>query len=89
MYFNILELRAVHLAYQAFLPLIWSRHIQLFFDNIAAVVDINNQGSAKSSSLCSSSIPIWNWFIKHQVTLQAMYFLCAKSSDRHTQQDSE
>lgn len=60
----MLELRAVHLVCQAFLPLHRSCHIQFFSDNIAAVVYIKKQGSTKSPSLCSESIHLWNWCIR-------------------------
>lgn len=72
-YIKVLELRAVHFVCQAFLPLIWSRHVQLLSNNISALVYINKPGSAKSPSLCSEYIHLWNWCTKHHVMLQVTY----------------
>lgn len=47
----LLELRAVHLAWKAFLPLLHSLHIQIMTDSNAAVVCINKQGGVRSRLL--------------------------------------
>lgn len=77
---NMLELRAVLLICQAFLPLLRLCHIQFLSDNIAAVVYIKKQGGTKSLSLCSESIHLWNWCIKHHITLQATYLSGTQNS---------
>lgn len=80
MHINILELRAIHLACQTFLPIIRSWHIQLLSNNMTAVVYIKKQSSTQSPSFCVKAIHLWNRCPRHGVTLHAVHLLGTSSS---------
>lgn len=48
-----------------------SQHIQLLSDNMTAIVYINRQNGAQSSSLCTGAIHLWNWCLG--VTFHAIH----------------
>lgn len=68
---HILELRAVCLACKVFLAVIHSLHIQLMSDHPG----LHEQGEVRSLLLCLEAVRLWNWCIRHKVTLQVAYLL--------------
>lgn len=80
MQINILELRAVCFACWAYLPFIHSHRIQPLSNNMTAVVYINKQSMARSSSLCMNAILLWNWSLRHRVTVYAIHLLGTSNS---------
>lgn len=70
---NVLELRAVHLALQHFLPYLEGRHVLVRSDNISAVSQINHQGGTRSARLLWVTQDLLNWAASRLASLRAMY----------------
>ncbi|XP_062372037.1 uncharacterized protein LOC134059609 [Sardina pilchardus] len=70
---NVLELRAVHRALQAFLPLLGGRHVLVRSDNVSTVSHINHQGGTRSAQLLQASWDLLLWAAPRLASLRAMY----------------
>ena len=70
---NVLELRAVYLALQQFLPFLRGRHILVRSDNTSTVCHINHQGGTKSARLLEVSTELLVWAAPRLASLRAMY----------------
>lgn len=68
---NLLELKAVFLALQTFVPQERDRHIMLLIDNTTAVSYVNRQGGTRSRKLSDLAIQIWSWALERGLTLHA------------------
>lgn len=58
---NVLELRAVHMALQLFLPFLRGRHVLVRSDNVSTVSNINHQGGTRSARLLQVSWDLLLW----------------------------
>ena len=71
---NVLELLAIKLALQSYLPLRNNKkHVRIMTDNTTAITYINNQGGVKSKNCNSVAIDIWNICIKANVYISAAH----------------
>lgn len=70
---NVLELRAVHLALQHFLPHLEGKHVLVRSDNTSAVYHVNHQGGTKSARLLQVSTDLLTWAAPRLASLRAMY----------------
>ena len=70
---NVLELRAVHLALQHFLPFLIGKHVLVRSDNTSTVYHINHQGGTKSARLLQVSTDLLTWAAPRLMSLRAMY----------------
>jgi len=64
---NVLELRAVFLALQAFAKYITGKYVKILSDSTTAVSYINNFGGIKSADCNEQSRQIWNWCLENDV----------------------
>ncbi|XP_074492936.1 uncharacterized protein LOC141768506 [Sebastes fasciatus] len=70
---NVLELRAVHLAFRAFLPFIRGRHVLVKSDSSAAVYHVNHQGGTKSLRCLKAAQRLLPWAFPRLASLKAVY----------------
>ncbi|KAM7182065.1 uncharacterized protein RBU57_000616 [Macrochelys suwanniensis] len=70
---NIKELRAIHLACQAFLPRLRDHCVEVLTDNTTAMFYLNKQGGARSSPLSQEALLLWELCLAHSISLQASY----------------
>lgn len=70
---NVLELRAVHLALQHFLPSLTGRHVLIRSDNTTTVYHINHQGGTKSARLLQVATDLLRWAAPRLASLRAAY----------------
>ena len=70
---NVLELRAVHLALQRFLPHLRHRHVLIRTDNTTVVYHINRQGGVRSAKLLTVARRLLLWASQHFATLRAVH----------------
>lgn len=70
---NILELKAVALALEAFCSQVQGQRVRVFTDNSTVVAYVNHQGGVKSPSLCQETLRLWEWCIAHKVFLIATH----------------
>lgn len=70
---NVLELRAVHLALQHFLPHLRGKHVLVQTDNTSTVYHINHQGGTRSARLLFVSRQLLTWAAPRLSTLRAVY----------------
>ena len=70
---NVLELRAVHLALQHFLPFLRGRHVLIRSDNTSTVCHINHQGGTKSARLLQVSTDLLRWAAPRLAGLRATH----------------
>lgn len=70
---NVLELRAVHLALEHFLPYLKGRHILIRSDNTSTVFHINHQGGTRSPRLLQVTQHLLRWAAPRLASLRAMY----------------
>lgn len=80
MHINLVELRAVHLACDAFFPLMLSHHIQVMSDNKITVFYVNKQGGVIYLPFCVEAVSLWNWCLKNHILHLATYILGAQNS---------
>lgn len=66
LHINILELKAILLAMQAFAHELEGRHIKVFCDNTTAINYVNEMGGTKSKSCNYISSQIWDWCLGHK-----------------------
>ena len=70
---NLLELEAVFLALQQFLPSAQGRHILLNTDNMTVACYINRQGGARSPTLSKRAEHLLLWCSQHSIVLTAKH----------------
>lgn len=73
LHINIRELRAIHLACQAFLPHLRGHCVAVLTDNTTAMFYLNKQGGAQSLPLCQEALLLWDFCLAHSINLQASY----------------
>lgn len=81
-------------ACEFFLPFIHSCSVLIMSDSTTTIFCINKQEGAKSASLCTEAVNLWNWCPTNQITLSAAYLLgkqnvLADSQSRHFAIDHE
>lgn len=79
LHINVLELRAIRNACSLFLPLICDP-AKILTDNITCMYHINHKGQARSHSLYTEAMRLWNWCISHNVILSMAYLLGMQNS---------
>ncbi|XP_029998122.1 uncharacterized protein LOC115424868 [Sphaeramia orbicularis] len=70
---NVLELLAVYLALQYFLPGLQGRHVLVRSDNTAVVFHINHQGGTSSKKLLRLTQQLLTWAAPHFPSLRAAH----------------
>lgn len=70
---HLLELKAICLACNAFLPVTRFCHIQSMTETMMIVFYINKQGRAQSLLLCTEAVSLWKWYIRNHVTFSAIH----------------
>ena len=70
---NVLELRAVHMALQSFLPFLREKHVLVRTDNVSAVSYINHQGGTRSARLLQVSRDLLLWAAPRLASMRAIY----------------
>lgn len=70
---NVLELRAVRLALQRFLPYLEGRHILVRLDNTTVVAYINHQGELRSHRLHEMTRELLVWAHAHLTSVRAAH----------------
>ena len=70
---NWLELQAVWLTLQQFLPQLSGTVVEVLFDNMTTVSYINKQGGTHSLLLCRLALDLWDWCDQHQITISAVH----------------
>ena len=77
---NVLELRAVHLALQSFLPSLKDRHVLVRTDNATVVAYINHQGGVRSPRLHRVAERLLLWAHAHLASLRAAFIPGAQNT---------
>ena len=72
-YINMLELKSVFFALQAFLPQLKQQHIQFGIANKIAVAYIHKLGGTRSHHLTSLALEMWNFAADRKLTLSAVH----------------
>ncbi|XP_058624259.1 uncharacterized protein LOC131535672 [Onychostoma macrolepis] len=70
---NCLELRAVHLALECFLPDILQRHVLIRTDSMTVVAFINHQGGVNSRPLLQLARDLLLWADRHLLSIRAVH----------------
>ncbi|KAK7919192.1 hypothetical protein WMY93_010476 [Mugilogobius chulae] len=70
---NLLELQAVFLALQHFLPVLRGRHVLVRTDSSVAAAYVNRQGGLGSLRLCKLAHLVWEWAYPQFLSLRAMH----------------
>lgn len=70
---NCLEMEAVHLALQSFLPFVKDRHVLIRTDNTAVVAYINRQGGLRSRSLQGLARQLLLWTDRVLLSIRAVH----------------
>lgn len=73
LHINHLELQAVFLALQAFLPQVHGRHVLVATDNTSVVAYINHQGGTHSAGLLQGTLHLLTWCNTHNIQLRARH----------------
>ena len=73
MHINVLELRAVFLGLQAFLPVVRGSSVIAMTDNSTVVGYIKNQGGTRSRQLCEMTAEMLLWADNQGITLQSRH----------------
>ena len=73
LHINCLELKAVYLAVQKFLPMLKNQKVLVRSDNTTVVQYINKQGGTHSPQLCYQTWDLWNYAIQHKIELKAAH----------------
>ena len=91
---NCLEMEAVVLTVQHFLPQLKGKNVLLRCDNSTVVQYINKQGGTKSIQLCLKTWDLWNLLIQNKIQLKAAHIagksnvladLLSRTKIRHTE----
>ena len=70
---NWLELKAVFLAFEHFLPLLQGKVVHVRSDNSTAVSYINKMGGTHSWSLCALALELWSFLAKNSISCFASH----------------
>ena len=70
---NWLELQAVWLTLQHFLPQLRGTVVEVLSDNMMTVSYINKQGGTHSLSLCRLALDLWEWCDEHRIVISAVH----------------
>ena len=70
---NWLELQAVWLTLQHFLPQLGGTVVEVLSDNMTTVSYINKQGGTHSLSLCRLALDLWEWCDEHRIIISAVH----------------
>ena len=70
---NWLELQAVLLTLQHFLPQLRGTVMEVLSDNMTTVSYINKQGGTHSLSLCRLALDLWEWCDEHRIVISAVH----------------
>lgn len=73
LHINVLELMAVKLALQRFLPYLRNRHVLVRSDNTSVVFHINHHGGTRSPELVMLTTRILTWAAPRLASLRAMH----------------
>ncbi|KAK7109784.1 hypothetical protein V1264_013769 [Littorina saxatilis] len=73
LHINMLELEAVFLALQSFLPTVMGKHVRLHTDNTTVVAYVNRQGGSRSHSLSDRTCHILLLCQQHHIILSAKF----------------
>ena len=68
---NFLELKAIYLAIQHFLPIIRNKNVHIFSDNSTCVFYLNKMGGTHSKQLCFLALKIWYIFLENEISCKA------------------
>ena len=68
---NWLELQAVWLTLQHFLPQVRDTTVDVLMDNSTTVAYINKEGGTQSPTLCYLALDLWAWCRQHRIYLVA------------------
>ena len=71
LHINVLELKAIFSAIQAFLKNQSNLAVKLRLDNTTAVTYVNNQGGTRSPSLTLLTLELWNWCLQRNILITA------------------
>ncbi|XP_052228265.1 uncharacterized protein LOC127842674 isoform X1 [Dreissena polymorpha] len=70
---NYLELKAVHLSLENFVPILKNKHVLIRSDNSSTVQYLNKQGGTKSMRLCELAQRIWFLALHHNMKLKSVH----------------
>lgn len=70
---NWLELQAVWLTLEHFLPQVQNTSVEILSDNSTTVSYINKQGGTHSLTLCKLALELWDWCDQHQIVPSAIH----------------
>ena len=70
---NVLELKAIHLALQRFLPAIQRNHVLVRSDNTSAVYHVNHQGGTKSRRCLQVAEELLTWAWPRLASVRAVH----------------
>ena len=70
---NWLELQAVWLTLQHFLPQLGGTVVEVLSDNMTTVSYINKQGGTHSLLLCRLALDLWEWCDEHRIVISAVH----------------
>ncbi len=70
---NVLELQAVHLALEHFMPFLRGKHVLVHSDNMSTMSQIGHQGGTRSAQLLQVTQSLLTWAAPHLASLRAMY----------------
>lgn len=73
LHINILELEAIKLGIEYFLPKLSNKHFLLYCDNFTAVSFMNKKGGTHSKPLCSLSLEIWSILSTHNISCESIH----------------
>lgn len=66
MHINVLELQVARKVCKSFFPFICFHHVLIMSDKTTMVFYVSKQGGARSASLSTEAVNLWNWCIKNQ-----------------------
>lgn len=75
LHINIMQLKAICLACQAFLPYLGIRVVQV----LTAMFYINKQGSTQSPPLCQEALGLWDFCVQNSIQIMALHLLGARN----------
>ena len=73
LHINILELKSALLSFESLFRTTYSCSILVKTDNTTAVAFINKQGGTKCKILCNLALSLWEFCVKRNISLSAMY----------------
>jgi len=84
---NLLEMKAVLLAFKSLVSLERNIHIQLFINNSTTIAYLNHRGGMHSKALSDLAVEIWLWCLERGISILAehipgVYNLVADAESR-------